>query len=742
MAPMSSFLYRLGHLCVRRRRRVLVAWAVLVAALFFLAGAVGGEPAERLSIPGTESQRATDLLAERFPAQTGSDARVVFAAPAGETFDDDGLRRAVERSVDAIGSSPGVVAVTPAFARGTLSPEDDVAFVSAHYGVDASDVTDQERAALETATSSAAAAGVRVELGGEVIEEGDGPAGHTSELIGIGVALVVLVLSFGSLVAAGLPLVTALLGVFATMMGIRVLAGITTTSSSAPTLALMIGLAVGIDYALFIITRYRENLAAGVAPGEAAARANATAGSAVVFAGLSVVIALCGLAVVGIPFLTTMGIAAGLAVLIAVLIAVALIPALLGFAGARIDRWRVGKASTGVGAEVAQSFSSRWAAAVTRRPGLALAGGLAVVLVLAIPALDLRLGMLDAGTEAPSSTQRQAYDLLADGFGPGFNGPLTAVVDLEGATDREAALDAVTSAVADDPGVLRVGSATANQAGDTAVVSLIPRTGPSSVATERLVHHLRDDVLPGVEGRTGASVELTGATAANIDISDKLARALPVFVLVVIGLTMLLLLVAFRSILVPIKAAVAILLSIASSFGVLVAVFQWGWLKDVVGLENTVPIISFLPIMMFAILFGLSMDYEVFIVSRIREDFVRTGEPGSSVVSGLASSARVVTAAALIMISVFGSFILGGDPVIKMFGLGFAAAVLLDATIVRMLLVPAAMTLLDRAAWWLPGWLDRLLPDLDVEGEHLLDQLHQLEHDVADGAAVFTSSPT
>jgi RND superfamily putative drug exporter len=702
-----------------------MASIAVVVGVFLLAGAVGGAPADRLSIPGTESQRATDLLAERFPAQTGSEARVVFAAPAGETFDDDVLRSAVEDSVDVIRSSSGVTAVTPAFARGTLSPEEDVAFVSVHYGVDASDVTDEERAALAAATSSARAAGARVELGGEVIEEGEGPEGRTSELIGIGVALVVLVLSFGSLVAAGLPLLTALLGVFATMMGIRVLAGITTTSSSAPTLALMIGLAVGIDYALFIITRYRENLAAGLEPGEAAARANATAGSAVVFAGLSVIIALCGLAVVGIPFLTTMGIASGLAVLFAMLIAVVLIPALLGFAGTRIDRWRIGKASLGAGAEVAASFSSRWAGAVTRRPGRALVSGLAVVLLLAVPALDLRLGMLDAGSAAPSSTERQAYDLLADGFGPGFNGPLAAVVDLEGADDREAALDEVTSAVTDDPGVLRVGSATTNEAGDTAVVSLIPRTGPSSEATEQLVHHLRTDVLPVVEERTGAMVELTGATAANIDIADKLAQALPVFVLVVIGLTMLLLLVAFRSILVPVKAAIAILLSIASSFGVLVAVFQWGWLKDVVGLEDTVPIISFLPIMMFAILFGLSMDYEVFILSRIREDFVRTGKPGPSVVSGLASSARVVTAAALIMISVFGSFILGDDPVIKMFGLGFAAAVLLDATIVRMLLVPAAMTLLDRAAWWLPHWLDRLLPDLDVEGEHLLQQLDQ-----------------
>jgi RND superfamily putative drug exporter len=731
---MSEFLYHLGHLSVRRRRPVVLAWVGLLAGLVLLSSVAGGTTAETLSIPGTESQKAADLLVERFPSQSGSDARVVFAAPVGARLTDAPLSDSVRVTVDALGAAPGVTDVSAALADGTVSPEGDVAYVTVHYAADAEDVTSQELDALHAATASAVDAGLRVEFGGEVIEANGDSEGRTSELIGMGVALVVLVISFGSLIAAGLPLVTALLGVVAAMMGIGVLASVTPMASSGPTLAIMIGLAVGIDYALFIITRHRQNLAEGLPPAEAAARAVATAGGAVVFAGLTVVIALAGLAVVGIPFLTTMGLAAALAVLFAVLIAVTLTPALLGFAGHNIDRWRLGKASTGSAAEAAETFSARWARAVTRRPALALAGGLIVMLVLALPALDLRLGMLDAGAEPPSTTQRQAYDLLADAFGPGFNGPLTAVVDLSDAADPDAALTAVADAARADAGVLAVGTAATNEAGDTAVISIIPRSGPSSTATEQLVHRLREDVFPSVESSGGTTVSVTGPTAANIDISDKLASALPVFIVVVIGLTAVLLLAAFRSILVPIKAAVAILLSIGSSFGVLVAIFQWGWLKELVGLEETVPIISFLPLMMFAILFGLSMDYEVFILSRIREDYVRTGDARGSVLSGLTSSARVITAAALIMISVFGSFVLGDEPVIKMFGVGFAVAVLLDATVVRMLIVPATMTLLDRAAWWLPRWLDRALPNLDVEGEHLLDRLEHAPSGIEPGS--------
>jgi RND superfamily putative drug exporter len=419
-----------------------------------------------------------------------------------------------------------------------------------------------------------------------------------------------------------------------------------------------------------------------------------------------------------------MGLGAALAVLVAIAIAITLIPALLGFAGPSIDRWRVGRARTGSHAESHRTLSARWARRVTDRPGIALVAGLAVMLLLAVPMLAMRTGMTDAGTNPPSTTQRQAYDLLADGFGPGFNGPLQVVVDLEGsAAGASAVLPSSTAALAADPGVLAVGEPIVNESQDTAIIPVVPRSSPSSAETEDLVHRLRDDVLPQVEATTGATVLVAGATAAQIDVADKMTSALPVFMLLVVGLTFLLLMVVFRSVLVPLKAALAIMLSIVSSFGVLVAVFQWGWLKDVIGLEETVPIVSFLPMIMFAILFGLSMDYEVFILSRVREDYVRTGDGKHSVLTGLTSSARVITAAALIMISVFASFVLGDDPIIKMFGVGLAVAVLLDATVVRMVLVPATMALLDRANWWLPRWLDRLLPNVDVEGERLLAAL-------------------
>jgi RND superfamily putative drug exporter len=533
----------------------------------------------------------------------------------------------------------------------------------------------------------------------------------------------------------GLPIVSALLGVGIGLMGITLAAGFTDLSSTAPTLALMIGLAVGIDYALFIVTRHRQNLAEGHDIEEAAARANATAGGAVVFAGLTVVIALSGLSVIGIPFLTVMGLAAAVTVFLAVCIAVTMLPALLGFAGHNIDRWRIGRARTGSAEESHHTLSARWARRVVGRPAGYLAAGLAIMLLIAVPALSMRLGMPDDGSQPEGTTRREAYDLLAEGFGPGFNGPLMIVVDTTEGADATAAQSeatAVAKAVQADPGVLSVSDPVFNQAGDTAILNVIPRSSPSSSETEELVHRLRNDVLRPVEESTGVDASVAGSTASLIDVSDKMTSALPVFMAIVIGLTMLLLLVVFRSILVPIKAAIAILLSIAASFGVIVAVFQWGWLKDAIGLHETIPIISFLPMLMFAILFGLSMDYEVFILSRVREDYVRTKQARNSVLSGLTSSARVISAAALIMISVFASFILGDDPTIKMFGLGFSIAVLLDATVVRMMIVPAVMALFGDRAWWLPRWLDRIIPDLDVEGQHLIEALDHAEDTEAD----------
>lgn len=723
MGGMSSLLYRLGHFAVRRRRFVLGAWLAVLVLVGVLASTVGGSTTDSFSIPGTESQRAADLLDERFPAQSGSDSQIVFASPDGATLNDSAERAAVEATLAEIGSLEGVVAVSDPFADETISPEGTVGYAVVRYGVDSMEVTDEQVEALLDTAAIGEAAGVRVEFGGDVVGAHGEEPGHTSELIGLGVAVIVLLFAFGSVIAMGLPLLTALLGVGITMMGITLVAGIVDVSGTAPILAMMIGLAIGIDYALFIVTRHRQNLAEGHSVEESAARANATAGGAVVFAGVTVVIALAGLAVVGIPFVTVMGIAAAMSVVIGIAIAITLIPAMLGFAGTNIDRWRIGRARTGSHDEAKATLSARWAKRVTERPGIALLGGLAVMIALAVPALSIRLGMTDAGSNPKSTTTRQAYDLLADGFGPGFNGPLMLVTDLSGAGDPQAAIDALSTAVADDDNVLRVGATTLNESGDTAVTQVIPRTGPSDKGTEQLVHRLRHDVIPVVQDATGAQASVAGSTAANIDISDKMGKALPVFMVLVVGLTLLLLLMVFRSVAVPIKAAIAILLSIASSFGVLVAIFQWGWLMGLVGLQETVPIVSFLPMIMFAILFGLSMDYEVFIMSRVREDYVRTGQARQSVLTGLTSSARVITAAALIMISVFASFVLGDDPVIKMFGIGLSAAVLLDATVVRMMIVPAVMALLDRKAWWLPKWLDKAMPNLDVEGEHLIEQL-------------------
>ncbi|MDY7099701.1 MAG: MMPL family transporter [Actinomycetota bacterium] len=701
-------------------------WVAVLVGMFALAGAIGGPTSDEFSIPGSESQEAMDLLEARFPEQSGSSARIVFASTDDVPLTDPANQTEVADVLAELAAAPEVVAVSDPFNAGTVSAEGLIAFAEVSYAEPANEVSEEAAEALDEITASGSTDTLQIEIGGEVgpIEE----MGHTSELIGLGVAVIVLLISFGSLVAMGLPLATALIGVGIGLGGLTVTAGFIDLSATAPTLATMIGLAVGIDYALFIVTRHRQNLAEGLDVEESAARANATAGGAVVFAGMTVVIALAGLFVVGIPFLTVMGLAAAATVLIAVAIATTLLPALLGFAGHNIDRWRIGRARTGSAAESHDTLSARWSRQVVARPGVALVGGLVLMLTLAAPMLSMRLGMPDAGTQPEDTTARQAYDLLAEGFGPGFNGPFMLVVDLTGAADPTAALDEIAAEVGRDPGVQLVAPAAPNAAGDTAVVQVIPTTGPSSEETSELVHHLRDDVLPTVEDATGASVAVAGQTALLIDVTDQMGGALPVFMVLVIGLTMVLLLVVFRSLLVPVKAAIAILLSIGASFGVLVAIFQWGWLMGLVGLEETLPIISFLPMLMFAVLFGLSMDYEVFIISRVREDYVRTGDARGSVLSGLTSSARVITAAALIMISVFGSFALNVDPSIQMMGIGFSMAVLLDATVVRMVLVPATMALFGDTAWWLPRWLDRILPDLDVEGEHLIEQLEEQDH--------------
>jgi RND superfamily putative drug exporter len=504
----------------------------------------------------------------------------------------------------------------------------------------------------------------------------------------------------------------------------------------------MMGLGVGIDYALFIVTRHRENLRQGMTVEEAAGRAVATSGSAVLFAGVTVMIAICGLAIAGIPVVTTMGLMVAMTVAVMVALALTLLPALLGFAGHKIDRSRlpglrrVGQASIGADGTARETFWHRWGRQVSAHPWRWFATGVLVLGVLTVPVFSMRLGMTDNGTSPESLTTRQSYDLLAEGFGPGFNGPLLLSVELDG-TPVEA-LAPLERAIADTPGVDSVAPIQPNHDGTAAVLRVIPDTSPQDDATTQLVHHLRDDVIPAAVADTpGVQVHIGGQTAVFIDMSDKISSRLPWFLGAVIVLSVLLLTMVFRSVAVPLKAAVMNLLSIGAAYGVIVAVFQWGWLKGLFGVEETIPIVSFMPMMLFAILFGLSMDYEVFLLSRVREEYLHrrdnpppdptlppfeaaTASPNdantAAVIEGLSATARVITSAALIMISVFAAFVLGDDPVIKMFGLGLATAVFIDATIVRLVLVPATMNLLGDRNWWLPGWLDRILPRMDVEG--------------------------
>jgi RND superfamily putative drug exporter len=671
-------------------------------------------------MPGTESQAAIDLLKERFPDQSGSTVRAVVAAPEGETLNpgDPALAAYAER----LAAVEGVVAVTDVsdpeeFAK-HLSPQDGrIAFLEVTFATDPMDMGAEVTKLLEEAAVPLADEGYSTAFGGDIVPEQSEPA---SEAIGLLAAIVVLLFAFGSVIAMGLPIITAVISLAVGLGGIGVASAILPVSEVAPMLAMMIGLAVGIDYALFIVTRHRQFMAEGHTPEEASARAVATAGGAVLFAGATVVIAISGLAVAGIPMVTIMGFATAGTVSIAVAVALTLLPAMLGFAGRKIDRFKV--PGIKVRAEdSSNSASGRWARRVTHRPLPWLIGSLVLLGLLIVPTFSLRLGFPDQGNDRPGTTTRVAYDLLAEGFGPGFNGPLSVVVDLSDvpAAERDATVGRAIAAIGETEGVAQAFPGATNPEGDVAMIMAFPTTSPQSAETSQLIHRLRDDVLPAALGSGDAYV--TGQAAFMVDMSDLLAERLPIFIGAVIGLSFLLLVAVFRSLVVPLKAAIANLLSIGAAYGVVVAVFQWGWLKDVIGLQETLPVVSFLPMMMFAILFGLSMDYEVFILARVREEYVRSGDPHSSVVTGIATSARVITAAALIMITVFGASVLGIDPIMKMFGLGLATAVLIDATVVRMIFVPATMALLGARNWWLPAALDRRLPNLDIEGAHLFE---------------------
>ncbi|MBD9727243.1 MMPL family transporter [Streptomyces caniscabiei] len=741
---MATFLYKLGRLAFRRRHFAVLVWVALLTLAGVGAASAPAAGSSSFSIPGTEAQKAFDLLEQRYPGMSadGATARVVFKAPSGEKMADAANKAIVEKTVAELGDGSEVVSVSDPFTTRAVSRDGTIAYASVTYDVPAMELKDSSREALEATAHKAQDAGLTVEMGGDALQA-EPETAVAGEIIGLAIAAVVLVVTLGSLVAAGLPLLTAIIGVGIGVSTITALASAFDLGDTTSTLALMIGLAVGIDYALFIVSRYRSELAEGREREEAVGRAVGTAGSAVVFAGLTVVIALAGLAVVNVPMLTKMGLAAAGTVVVAVLIALTMIPALLGYAGRKVRPAdekggllgrRSGKGSAGGAgkgaavdsaegsaggsAVVKPSLGTRWASFVVRRPIAVLLFGVVGLGAVALPATQLELGLPDDGSQPTSTTQRRAYDLLSEGFGPGFNGPLMVVVDAADSASPKDAATAVTDEIKGLDDVVTVTPATFNKAGDTAMITVIPESKPSSTQTEDLVHAIRD-AGAGVAADTDAKVLVTGATAMNIDFSQKLTDALIPYLALVVGLAFLLLIVIFRSILVPLKAALGFLLSVLAALGAVVAVFQWGWLAGLIGVEETGPIMSMMPIFMVGVVFGLAMDYEVFLVTRMREAYVHGENPHQAVVTGFRYSARVVAAAAAIMMAVFAGFIGSGESMIKMIGFGLAIAVFFDAFVVRMAIVPAVLALLGDKAWWLPKWLDRALPNVDVEGEGL-----------------------
>ena len=710
---MATLLYRLGRASYRRRKLVVVLWLVLLAAVGGAAVAFKGPTSSNFTMPGTESQRAIDSLQHEFPEASGAVGVIVVAAPDGRTLADPAIKAAVTDLVTEAKALPGVVGVVDPFAAKAVSDDGRYGLVQVQFEGRADELTDAQRTAYEASGASAAAAGLRVGHGGEVMNSAPEVGG--TEGIGVAIALVVLLVTFGSLVAAGMTMLNALIGVGAGMAGLFALSSVVSLTNVTPVLALMLGLAVGIDYSLFITSRHRQHLAEGRDPEDAAARAVGTAGSAVVFAGITVVIALAGLAVVGIPFLSAMGLAAAGTVAVAVLVAITLLPALLGFAGAKVlPRRQRGSAPHAH----KEGFGFRWARLVTRARIPVIVVGILGLGALALPAADMRLALPDAGEGPVGTPAREAADLVAEGFGPGFNGRLTLVVSSPSAEQTAAAVEQVGPALGGTPNLVTITPPTLSGDKRTALLGIIPKEGPTAASTETLVH----DVRAKTHGIGGADVAVTGQTAVGVDVSEKLSDALPIYLLIVVGLSVLLLMLVFRSLLVPLKAALGFLLTVGATFGITVWIFQDGHLAGLIGVSTPGPLISFLPILLVGILFGLAMDYEVFLVSRMREDHVHGAGAQEATIAGMGHGARVVTAAALIMTSVFAGFVLIDDPIIKSIGFALALGVTIDAFVVRMTIVPAVMSLLGRGAWWLPRWLNRALPNVDIEGEKLRAQ--------------------
>jgi putative drug exporter of the RND superfamily len=702
---MHRSIRRIGDASARRPWVTIGLWAIAAAAVIGLAGTAGGAFVDDLVAPGSQSEEAMGLLQERFPQASGGSAMAVFAAPEGERLEHH--RPAVDAAVARIAGVERVATVVDPFTAGAVSPDGRIGVAEIAFDRPSMELGPQPLVAIAGAMAPAREAGVAAELGGDAaFINAETPTSGT-EAVGLLAALVVLVVAFGTIVAALVPVALALVAVATGLGGIALLANAMHVSTAAPTIGAMIGLGVGIDYALFIVARYRENRAAGQDNAAALSAAMGSAGSAVLFAGGTVVVAMAALVLTGLGFLASIGLGTSLVVLVAVATALTLLPALLSLLGDRIDAGRLLRRRRPV-RRAEDTAWWRFAHRVSGRPWPYLAVAAAVLLTLAAPALRMETGFPDAGDEPTSTPHRRAYDLLAEGFGPGVNAPLLLVADLRRPGVDAQGIAALAERVAADPGIATVGEPRTSPAGDTVVLPTIPSTAPADAATSETLRRVRD-LVP-------ANVAVSGLTAMTDDLTRQLAGTLPIFIAAILAASFLLLMVVFRSIAVPLKAAVMNLLSIGGAYGIVVAVFQWGWLGGLFNLDGTVVIASPLPTIFFAVLFGLSMDYEVFLLSRIREEYDATGDNAESVARGIAGTGRVITSAALIMTVVFLSFVANPSPVVKMMGLGLSMAILLDATIVRMVMVPATMALLGRANWWLPRWLDRRLPHLSPDG--------------------------
>jgi putative drug exporter of the RND superfamily len=718
---MTGALYSLARFCARHRYLVLSAWLIVTVVLVGVSHQLGDNTSDNLTLPGTGSQQATDSLSKPFPDQANGSSPIVLHVSHGKLTDAQYASEVNQAAAD-VARAPDVASVVnPLTSQGAsaLSKDQATGYLSVTLSVSPGSLSaDDAQTIINAAAKPAQAAGIQVETGGQLGEKVSKPSTESSELIGIIAAMVILTYVFGTVVAMLLPILTAILGLASALSIIQIFSHVMTVSTVAPTLGTMIGLGVGIDYALFIVTRHFRGLDNGLGVRESLARAVATSGGAVAFAGGTVTIALVSLAVAGIPLVTTMGLMAAVAVVVAVLAALTLLPALLAITGPHINSLRVrGRHPHHDDAGQQKGGWARWAAGVARRPVLAGLAALAILVPLATPLLSLNLGQKDDAALSTSTTARRAYDLISGNFGPGVNGPLLIAVSLGSpgqASDPQ--LTALQQDVAKTQGVAAVTPVQLDKAGTTGYFSAIATTGPAEQATANLVSKLRSSVIPAAEKGTDTRAYVGGTTAGYADLASDISSKLPLQILVVIVLSFLLLILAFRTVVIPVQAALMNVLSIGAAYGVLTALFQWGWLHGAIGLSGPVPIVSYVPLFMFAILFGLSMDYEVFLVSQI-EEHVNAGQGNKrSVVSGLITSGRVITAAATIMVFVFGSFLLNGDPTVKQFGVGLAVAVILDATIVRCLLVPALMIVMGKANWYLPRWVDRLLPRISIEG--------------------------